>query len=592
MKTIYIPVFKTAVNYTVGVGRRWTALEHLLLIELAQHRRSSTELAELCALPRRIIIEALIKLLQANWIELKASAETVLFAATEAGKKRANETQLPAQLARDVRWTSLCFERVTGSWLRSDDISLVYDRELPTEANFLPSVYETVNLKDGNIKSLLYVPRDETLEQEEPRFTRPSQPFMRTTVSFGKVYGLPDYAPLRLRQAILDFSDALVDEGPDDVALGDTAATSPMRDTVREEDIFVGGDQQLSLLRRCLDRATTTVIIHSCFVHPKVIEQLLPDFEKAAKRKVRIDLLWGLHRDPESSENPGPIKESELILDRLPPSIRPRVRFSTMSSGSHCKIIIYDDMHTHRWHTAVSSCNFLSSWYKAHDVSIVFKSQQLANKILGWLIAAQQPASGSWPAMARRLDRAWAKVRQATAALPEEGEHALNLLVDLDHYACIRHARDRSKERIVLCCDLFGLTAETSALVPLETAAKSGKIVNIFYQRPSKVLIAEGREPDHAQIAQRAIHAERISNLHAKLLAWDEGDLVITSFNWLSTVVDGSRQTGAEIGVWASGPSLKDLFLKNAAPIEELAAMTSSLSGLKQDKEKPGAMAN
>ncbi|MGX1258328.1 phosphatidylserine synthase [Sinorhizobium fredii] len=577
MKTIYVPVFKTAVNYTVSVGRRWTILEHLLLIELARQRRSSVELAEMCALPRRIVIEALIKLLQANWIELQGSAGAVLFAATSAGKKRAAEEQLPVQLARDVRWTSLCFERVTGSWLRSDDVSLVYDRELPAGAHFLPISYATVNLRDGNIKSLLYVPRDETLEQEEPRFTRPSQPFMRTTVSFGKVYGLPDYAPLRLRQEILEFSNDLPDEFTDDVTYKEDATSSFMKDTIEPDDIIIGGEQHLQLLRRCLDNAATTAIIHSCFVHPKVVEQLLPDLEKAAKRKVRVDLLWGLHRDPESNDNPAPIKDSEQILDRLPASLRGRVRLSSMSSGSHCKIIMYDDIKTRRWHTVVSSCNFLSSWYKAHDISIAFKSQQLAYKIMGWLIAAQQPASGAWPATARRLDRAWTKVREATTTHPENGAHTLNLLVDLDHYACIRYARDRSEKQIVLGCDLYGLAAETSAIVPLETAARSHKKVSIFYQRPSKILVAEGREPSHTEIAKRGIHAERISNLHAKFLMWDENDVVVSSFNWLSTVVDGSRQTGAEVGVWVAGHSLTKLFLEKAQSIGGLEALCDTL---------------
>jgi hypothetical protein len=63
MKAVYVPVFRVAVSYTVSFGRRWSVLEHLLLIELAKSKRSLMELAEAANLPERLVVEALINLM-------------------------------------------------------------------------------------------------------------------------------------------------------------------------------------------------------------------------------------------------------------------------------------------------------------------------------------------------------------------------------------------------------------------------------------------------------------------------------------------------------------------------------------------------
>jgi hypothetical protein len=53
--------------------------------------------------------------------------------------------------------------------------------------------------------------------------------------------------------------------------------------------------------------------------------------------------------------------------------------------------------------------------------------------------------------------------------------------------------------------------------------------------------------------------------LHAKFLAWDDDAVAITSFNWLSTVVADTRSRGAEIGLMAIGPGLRDILTERLA---------------------------
>jgi hypothetical protein len=42
-------------------------------------------------------------------------------------------------------------------------------------------------------------------------------------------------------------------------------------------------------------------------------------------------------------------------------------------------------------------------------------------------------------------------------------------------------------------------------------------------------------------------------------LAWDDASIAISSFNWLSTVVVGTRARGAEIGILTFGPNVRKM---------------------------------
>ncbi|ANT54479.1 hypothetical protein [Mesorhizobium amorphae] len=561
MTIIYVPVLRTAVSYTVSFGRRWSLLEQMLLLDLVASRRTVAQLADDANVSPRMVVEALINLLRENWIEIRADDKGVFFAATAVGSRRASERELPTKLGRDTRFTSLCFDQITGAWLRSDDLNLVYLQDLPEDANILDPVYKSWEQNDGSFRDLLYLDADQSLEPDEPRLKTPSRPFARFEISLGSITGLPGYAPLRLRRMLLE----LAEEN------GENEASSPnglgvykdeVRDTFLQEDIVVGGEAHLALVRRVLGEAATTVVLHSCFVHPEVFQKLLPDFEAAAKRKVRVELLWGLNRDPESTEKPRPVKDAERVLDQLAPDLRRRVQMSSSSSGSHAKIIIHDAADG-SWRSAVGSCNFLSTWYDSLDVTICSRSPRLATLLLGWLVSAQLPAAGSWSPTARRLNRLWSAAHSSAANRGESGEHSITLLVDEDHYACIRQARDEAERRILIGCDLFGIAAETSAVVPLSRAAARGTKVHMFYQRPSRFLASEGYAPAEDGLLERGIRLEKIEKLHAKVLLWDDDTLAASSFNWLSTTVDGTRARGAELGLLLKGSGIVQL-LKGA----------------------------
>lgn len=556
MKIVYIPVFRITVSYTVSFGRRWSVIEHILLIELSKEKRSLVDLVASVNLPDRLVVEALINLLRANWIEIR-SAGGISFQATAAGQKRAREESLPPQIQRSVKWIPLCVDRLTGTWLLADDLDLVYERDLPPGTITVDPIVHTYQSSDGRLRELFPIGPDEALEATEPQFRNPSRPFARMVVAFDRIErGLPGDAPMALKDAILDVATTIPDEAGDIVGTAEPTIKEQLCTSISEDDLVVGGRQHREFLTRCLGGARSNVILHSCFIDAGAIESLIPELEDAASRRVRVDLLWGLHYDPEDPKSRNVLAESERVLNKLTPQAREFVQLSPISSGSHSKVIIYNTS-DFEWQALVGSCNFLSSWFQALEISVVLRSNGLIRQLLGYILAGQLPASGAWSPVARRINSIWDEIRRLSAIIKEEGTHRLTLLADQDHYSCIRTARDLAQGDIVIGCDIYGAAAETSVLVPMERAAELDRRVRLFYQRPSKQLRETGQTPKREELEKRGISLTQYDGLHGKFVVWDQEHLGISSFNWLATATDGTRTRGAEIGVLIEGPMLR-----------------------------------
>ena len=79
--------------------------------------------------------------------------------------------------------------------------------------------------------------------------------------------------------------------------------------------------------------------------------------------------------------------------------------------------------------------------------------------------------------------------------------------------------------------------------------------------------------PDEASLSKRGLWLKRIDELHGKFLLWDDRSLAVSSFNWLSTAVDGTRSRGAEFGLLIKGDGLRSALvgkLEQAAGFEDV----------------------
>ena len=571
MKYLYVPVYKMAVSYLFNFGRRWSILEHILLAESTIAKRTAMELAIACNVPHRLVVEALINLLRANYIEVRSDDTNVYFAATPTGQRRAHEKSLPEQLQRDVRWDSVCVDRLTGHWMRTDDLDLIYEKDLPDDALKLQSLLYTFEPNDAALRDLFRLNVNESLEPTAPLFRPSSLAYARIGLAFDTVQmGLPTGAPLALRSALVEASHNIEDDGVGPFQAEAHVFDEQAYDNLTSDDLIVGGDAHVKIISEALENSKSSVVIHSCFLSATTLRKLLPDFERAGRRRVKIDLLWGLHADPEDEGPSKKISDAINVLSELQPGARGRVNLSQMSSRSHAKVLLYDDRNTGKWTTIVGSCNFLSSDFDWMEVSLRTRSPLFSAKVASWMLSGQLPAVGNWSGTARRLNTISSELKRLTRGRQETGTHRISLVMDNDHYTCIALARDRACEDIEIVCDLYGLSAETSVLVPMETAAKRGIKVKIRYTRGSRFLLAERAELSPEEVRSRGIDLGRVKDVHAKYLAWDGSNLVITSFNWMATSTDGKRYRGAEVGALIEGPDIRAWLLakleKSAIP--------------------------
>ncbi|MBI1405763.1 MAG: phosphatidylserine synthase [Caulobacter sp.] len=573
MKVLYLPVYRVPVSYTVSFGRRWSVLEHILLVDLAQSRRSVKSLSEDCGLPERIVVEALINLLRAGWIEVRTSDDVALFSVTELGRKRSSERNLKAELKRRVRRASLCMDRLTGSWMNSEPLDLIHEREVPDDADCLTALISSLDTQNAEVRQLLPLNDDEAFERLEPNGKTAGRYYARIEIGINGISGLPPEAPWRLTEALLSLHREEVAPNGEFSTNGPLIDQFAVREDIDLSDLIVGGPANRNEFRRILHSAQSHVIVHSCFLHPETLRELIPDLEAAAARKVRVELLWGLIIDPEDVKARQSVADCIAVLSELSDRARSRVTLSNISSNSHLKAIVSDSGVGGHWQAVVGSCNFLSSWYDLTEVAVRLSNPKIVAQVLGYLVDAQLPPSGGWSPMVVRLNNSWSKLQKIVRRHVAGGSHTVKLLMDRDHHACVRHARDATVSSIVVACDLFGLAAETSVLVPLQRAHELGKQVSLIYRRPSKALVGQGALPDAGRLAKRGLSLSQVDGIHGKFLLWGNDGLAITSFNWLSTSV-GARTRGAELGVMIEGPRLRSML---ASHLESIGSPMASL---------------
>lgn len=570
---VFVPVFKVGVAYLVRQGRAWTNLEHALLWTLVEAPAPLDKLVALSNMPVRLVIQALLELMGRGWVSLNTAGGAVRFAATEAGADVAPKGFLPAHTSTARRSDTLCLDRLIGSALDPDDLTLVHIEKVPRDAVVLSARIFKPQVRPADSIERLYMLEDETFEDWVDHRLHSTNFFAALRVTGDTITGLPPYASLALHQAVLEElaeMDVEVEAGIAAPMLPLLEAQGVLTDVVAD-DLVVGGAAHRSLVERVLAEARSTVVIHSCFVSPHTVNQLMPLVHASAKRGVNVDLLWGLRYAQAADWARRGITAARDAIAKLPPEIRSRIRLSERESGSHAKVLIADCGPRGAFEGYVGSCNWLATKFDALDVSLRLRDPGILADLAGVLATLRIPAHGEWDADVHRLVRLRVHLQGLKRV---RGSVTVSLVFDREHLALVRHARDNARTRIVSACDLLGPAGETSVFVPMRTAAKGGVPIELFFNRPTDSL----NEDDIARAcldlgASGVVLTRSQAELHGKFLAWDEDSLCVTSFNWLATTPDRWKPHAAEIGVFVAGARL------NGALLEQVdAGLSASVS--------------
>ena len=140
----------------------------------------------------------------------------------------------------------------------------------------------------------------------------------------------------------------------------------------------------------------------------------------------------------------------------------------------------------------------------------------------------------------------------------------LRVLLAPDHADLVLDARDRSTQRMVVTSHRIGIAGKPLTIFPAMSAAQAKHIkVSLYYGRPTdrfsgKDAAALALEIKESGVDVRPIHRPR---LHAKVLAWDDDALAVTSLNWLSKDPSESALRD-EIGIFVEMSKIADNFVR------------------------------
>jgi phosphatidylserine/phosphatidylglycerophosphate/cardiolipin synthase-like enzyme len=581
MSTVQVvfQVLKGTRRFIIEKGRRWSVVEHLLLDAVSRGPATAADLAVASHLPRRVIVEAFIRLMRAGWIEVVVTTKGSVFQITPAGADRVDQEQLPAATVTEPRWRSFAIEPITGTVFRGRELDLVHKNRLPAGTAELPVVhinnapgYAVDDLSEvfGAIEG-----EDEFIVGVDRGVEKLAERYAVVAVRDGVIEGLPGRASPLLRLLVGKAAGAVKEEtGRNETAKaaidGPTVLASASADEVDapqmmdaafdSSDVVIDGAEHARAFERMVTGAGERLIIHSTFLSDERAQAVLPLLIKAAERGVRVDILWG-QDDIGTATRSSQIVAAKLQAQVVNAGWESSIRVHPFSTNSHAKVVVADTPKGGGWHALVGSCNWLASDFASFEASMRLRDPCLVGTLTRKLGGLAQGRPGVWNDLAVELSVLGRRIMER----PSVGGRKvpMRLLYGSEHARLVLEARDKARERLFVLSHRIGLAAHPVALLPALAAVEANGIVASFYYGRTTGPLSGAASADLVREFGKKgldivpIHRPR---LHAKVMGWDRDALAISSLNWLSA--DPSEAAPyREIGVLVEAPNVADNFL-------------------------------
>ncbi|OSI69636.1 hypothetical protein BSZ21_13040 [Bradyrhizobium canariense] len=543
-------------------GRPWSVVEHLMLAALASASATAKDLEERSLLPRQVVIEALLRLMHSGWVQISQTNEGIIFHSTSSGKDASLNEELPSVQKPIARPMNLIIDQVAGGVYRRREIPLFERHILQAQLKNEQAVWiESREIESADhVKSVV-----STLFDEDERFVSMEETGDRLVDRFGvavvrdgKIEAFPARAPDRLRTIILaaakqaEAKPSAAFSVPKEATI--VQASEARSISFGSEDLVLGGKEHEELLKKTIRRCRHDLIIHSTFLAYARYEAIKPLLQKAVERGVKVHILWG--KSDEKHEVSSTRLAAAQMQDDLDGSLLGEsVKVHQYSTNSHAKIIVADDGAPNSHFAVLGSCNWLYSGFQSFEASARIRDPKLCAEIVDQ-IAEMSCSDGHWTSLTSQLARLAQQIRSQN--VPPSGRAEGSLILGYQHAEFVRAACRTAKKRIVVTSHRIGPPARNAVMIPVMAAAKnSGVNVQVYFGQASE-------KGDGTKAADLTMEAKdvgvRISpvfepKVHAKILAWDDDFLVISSQNWLSAD-PGEGNLRREIGLYLRAPGI------------------------------------
>jgi sugar-specific transcriptional regulator TrmB len=550
-------------------------VEHAVLAALAIKPRRASELAAESRLPRRLVVELLVRLMRAGWVELAHQGDGVIFSASARGKAAAREDDLPIVHKRMSRYRSFAIDQLTGTIYRARELPSFEKHVLQERAKTEPIVWIDPPQREieGEVHDIVgsLLSEDEHFIDVDPAGDRLVRRFALVTVRNKQIEGLTKRAPEALREQILKAAEVQPKPGSTVTAfqaspppsLDELPLGEPINATFAHDDLVLGGDAHRAVLEEFIRRARHRLIIHSTFIHPDRFDEWLPSLIEAAHRGVRVEILWGESDDKVEVNKTR--RDVMVLRDKLAErGDADGLRLHPFSTGSHSKFLIADLGRTDRYVGVLGSCNWLSSGFHSFEASVRLRDPQVLRLLAEQLVELSRGDFGYWTELTSEFQALASRIGQAPT--PSGPKAKVQLVLGAAHKHFVREARDHANREIFVCSHRFGTGGRQAVIVPALAAAEDRKIAtNVYYGIASgkggaRAVADASSQGFGAPLRVRPVHQPR---LHAKILGWDDDHLLVTSQNWLSADpgdIDPRREIGLYVNSAGVGRVARERF--------------------------------
>lgn len=542
---IAVPVLRGKLSVLLDKGRPWSLIEHLILECLSQRAFSAAELAARGQIPRRVVIESIIRLMRAGWVQLSRHEKAMSFAATETGREVAFSPELPNFPKRVRKPISFIVDQVVGQVFRNrewfvETEGVIRERTKNDHLVWIRPENEGLRIDPGVFAATLLEYDEKLIDAASAGVSRR---YALLTVRDGVVEGLPERDLPELHRIVLEAArSAPTSDQPEQklfsvpgiVTASGATETEDRRIHFDLQDLILDGDAHKKAIIKIFEDADSIVYIHSTFIGKDNFMALFPHMETAMKRGVRIHILWGQNDDPDelisTKKAISEIREDERVRNASG-----SLTIHPFSTKSHAKLIVADSRNDGKYLAFVGSCNWLSSGFHSYEASVCLRDPHIVADVVDKFARLVSPENGVWS----DLDTEFVNLSRLLRKQPpaDSSNAVARLVVGPRHGDYILRARDETTSRVFLTSHRLGPTANPSVLVAIGALAeKGGKLAEMFFGRPTGAV--KGREKcqaiGDAAVSGVALVPVSSPRLHAKILAWDDRSALVTSLNWLS----------------------------------------------------------
>ncbi len=585
MKTLIvgIPVLKDIRRFHFEKGRRWTVFEHFVLEALAKDDWTIAALQTASDLPRRVLIEILIRLMRVGWVELLTTGGTVVFRSTPLGRLNATRDELPPVTKSAARFLSFAVDQLTGTIFRGRDLTTTPENQwrARTQGRAAVLISPTQNASDSNppeirrLADTLLEP-DEVLTRVDVTDVRPRRRIALVAVRGDEIAGLGTDVPIALRKIILDVardtstqaqssSAAVTVDAP---AVAEKRLHQQRQVEFHSDDLILDGQQHRDVFEAVFAKATHRVILHSTFVNLAHAKAALPLMRACAERGTRIDILWGQsdNKDEVNQTRKAALALREILAHE---GIDDRIRVHQTSTRSHAKLVLYDLGDPDRYAALIGSCNWLSSGFYSFEATVRLRDPAIVADIAFELAELARPRDGQIPDLASEL----ARLGQILEQLPPSprARARVQLVLGAEHAQPLHLARDESTREILLLSHRLGAAAKP-VLKALTAASRARNVApTVYYGRVSRPVTPADALRETELLRSEGVKLAPVlkPRIHAKVLCWDDDNIVVTSLNWLSA--DPSTDyLRAEIGIHVQASGIAKAFRERLAAARDL----------------------